>query len=351
MLPRRVGWTFIPLLVLALVGGPGAPPTYAAQFVVNTTADLPDLNPGDGVCDADAAAGQQCSLRAAVQTANALGGAHTIVLASTTYNLTQVGNSDDAAVQGDLDVHATITVVGRGQSATFIDGQKSSTLNADRVFDVQPNGKLILQQLTVQNGFALGFPGGGGVRVQGGALELAQVTVADSETNQNGGGIYAEDSAVVIRNSTLRKNTATNNGSGGLGQRSGTALLEQVTLTGNLGFHGGGCKLDNAQARFRNVTLSENQALQGAGCHFGGTGNHVQFEGGRVERNTAEGGGGGLVNETDSQLRLTGTTITRNTAANAGGVSNSAPGTVTFNGAHVNNNTPNNCVGTPTCPP
>jgi CSLREA domain-containing protein len=67
------------VLVLALL--PGAAPVYAATFVVNTSDDLPDLNPGDGVCDAAAAAGQQCSLRAAVQTANALGGAHTIALA------------------------------------------------------------------------------------------------------------------------------------------------------------------------------------------------------------------------------------------------------------------------------
>jgi len=48
-----------------------------ASFTVNSTADAPDLNPGDGTCAASAGA-PICTLRAAIQEANASAGADTI---------------------------------------------------------------------------------------------------------------------------------------------------------------------------------------------------------------------------------------------------------------------------------
>ena len=42
----------------------------AATYLVNNNGDLPDLSAGDNMCDSDAAAGLQCSLRAAIQEAN-----------------------------------------------------------------------------------------------------------------------------------------------------------------------------------------------------------------------------------------------------------------------------------------
>ncbi|HEX9952831.1 MAG TPA: hypothetical protein VGB53_13745 [Rubricoccaceae bacterium] len=57
------------ILVVYRVGPP--PPTLA----VNETGDEPDADPADGVCDADASApGVQCTLRAAIETANAEAG-------------------------------------------------------------------------------------------------------------------------------------------------------------------------------------------------------------------------------------------------------------------------------------
>jgi len=40
------------------------------HFTVNTTSDADDINPGDLICDSNAAAGQQCSLRAALKELN-----------------------------------------------------------------------------------------------------------------------------------------------------------------------------------------------------------------------------------------------------------------------------------------
>src|SRR5262245_32787105 len=58
-------WVFA--LVLGLAGSPAA----AATFAVDSTVDAVDAAPGDGVC---ASAGGSCTLRAAIQEANALAG-------------------------------------------------------------------------------------------------------------------------------------------------------------------------------------------------------------------------------------------------------------------------------------
>ena len=56
------------VIALALVLLVSAPQTaHAATFIVDTTADTPDANPGDGVCDDGAG---NCTLRAAIQEAN-----------------------------------------------------------------------------------------------------------------------------------------------------------------------------------------------------------------------------------------------------------------------------------------
>ncbi|HEX8367991.1 MAG TPA: right-handed parallel beta-helix repeat-containing protein [Pyrinomonadaceae bacterium] len=48
------------------------PPTCLVPIIVNISTDQPDANPNEGICDVDAATtGSQCSLRAAIQTANA----------------------------------------------------------------------------------------------------------------------------------------------------------------------------------------------------------------------------------------------------------------------------------------
>lgn len=53
-----------------------APPATAALYSVTSGEDLPDTNPGDGICES----GFGCTLRAAVQEANAIAGPDTIIV-------------------------------------------------------------------------------------------------------------------------------------------------------------------------------------------------------------------------------------------------------------------------------
>jgi len=76
---RLIAWAALSLVAV---------PSHATTFIVNTTADTADAVPGDGIC---ADSGGACSLRAAVQEANALAGPDTIQLRAAIYVLKRRG--------------------------------------------------------------------------------------------------------------------------------------------------------------------------------------------------------------------------------------------------------------------
>src|ERR1043166_2278639 len=92
---RWLAW--LPIIVAAVVSSRQV--VAAATFTVDTTADLPDVTPGDGICGS---AGGSCTLRAAVEEANALSGADTVVLPAGHYRLTDGGLTinDDLRARG-----------------------------------------------------------------------------------------------------------------------------------------------------------------------------------------------------------------------------------------------------------
>jgi len=96
----------------------------ADTYTVTSTADIADPTPLDGICDG-------CTLRAAIQTANAHAGADEIILPAGLFRLSLTGTGEDACLTGDLDITGlgALTITGAGREATIIDG-----LSSDRVF-------------------------------------------------------------------------------------------------------------------------------------------------------------------------------------------------------------------------
>ncbi len=116
----------------------------ASPFVVNSTADLVDVTPGDDVCGA---AGGVCTLRAAVMEANAAAGSDTIVLPAGTYTLSIAGRDENGAATGDLDIVASqpLTITGAAAATTIVDGG-----GIDRVF--HNAGAFAISHVTIRNG-------------------------------------------------------------------------------------------------------------------------------------------------------------------------------------------------------
>src|SRR5262245_30640090 len=110
------------ILVSCLLAALPAASARATTFPVNSTADDTDLTPGDSVCSTELGA---CTLRAAVQEANALDGADIIELPPGTYSLDNTGIDENAAASGDLDLLAaaglpqSLTINGAGARSTI----------------------------------------------------------------------------------------------------------------------------------------------------------------------------------------------------------------------------------------
>ena len=106
MLRRRVRHLVAALVVAAgLLAWPAAV-AEAANFLVNDPRDIADANLGDAGCDVDGVLtnGDQCTLRAAIQQANALPGSHGSVLIAGRFTRSISGRDEDAAATGDLDI-------------------------------------------------------------------------------------------------------------------------------------------------------------------------------------------------------------------------------------------------------
>jgi CSLREA domain-containing protein len=360
----------------------GIATAHADTYTVNSTADEVDATPGNGVC---ASAGGACTLRAAVQEANAHAGADVISLPAGVYLLSLLGPGEDAAATGDLDVTQALEVNGASADTTIIDG-----LHADRIFHTI--AALTLRDVTLRNGNPGATPGGavysaGGdgtierarfehnVGQPGGAVAQAtsNLTITDSSfaanasSSDGAGFILAGAGNLSITNSTFMSNLATGNGGGFFSTSTGTVSLTNVTASNNsaangagalaVGFatftasgytadgnlavsSGGGLMAVGAgDVSISNATVTGNASPAFASGYF--VGGNVQVSGGEFSDNVATGAFGGLYVTGTAGVTVDGTTVRRNAsgAGPGGGLFASAgAGTLTLANVEASDN-------------
>ncbi len=240
------------------------PVARADSFTVDTVADGVDANPGDAAC---ATAGGACTLRAAIQEANAFTGtaSDSITLPAGNYELS-VADGDGSV---DLDITSPITINGGGAPGTFVD-----PLDADRAFDVAATGLVGISNLTVRNGSASSDGGdGGGIRNQDGQLQLSNVALdvnAAPAATVGGGGLFNDHGSVTIADSTISTNTAAgaSAGGGGIANFAGTVTMTNVTISGNSSAKGGA--IYNAHDGAATGDVSTNNVTIAANTSAGG---------------------------------------------------------------------------------
>ncbi len=244
------------LVMLAL--GPARAAYAGATFVVDSTADVVDANPGDGLC---AEASGSCTLRAAIQETNALAGEDTIMIPAGTYTLTIPGANEDAAATGDLDITDGLTLRGAGSLLTVIDG--NGLVTGDRVFHLSGSAVVTMRGVTIGHGSA---PSGGGT-YNNGNLTLDGSRLHGNEStggypNGFGGGLY-NAGTLRLRHSTLSGNSA-RTGGGIHNSQDATVTVSHSTLSGNTAYSGGGIHNDGT-VTVSHSTLSANTAVAGGG--------------------------------------------------------------------------------------
>jgi CSLREA domain-containing protein len=336
----------------------------AATYTVNTTNDTDDANPGDGICaDSDG----NCSLRAALEEANANGAANPamgttdVVVPAGNYTLS-MGTELEATDPAGLDI------VGAGAGSSVVQQTASPTA---RVLNVSENtsstgGNVMLSGVTIQGGSG-SDSGGGGIAVEDGVdtLQLVGVTVTGN-TAGFGGGIYndgqlwatdssisgntADDSSAVpfgaglenedaanLTNTTVNNNsansTASNEAFGGGIANDGSLTMEGGSVSGNAvgsndEFVGGGGLYVDDTTDLSGVTVDNNTATASVPNHDDAYGGGIYADFGldsiansSVSGNQANGwfgNGGGVALEEDNAPAITNTTLNNN-QANGGG--------------------------------
>lgn len=170
-------------------------PAAAATFTVDNAGDAGDANTSDGVCDINAAPVNpgDCTLRAAIQQANALSGSDTITISI----------AGPINIASELVVVSNITINGGGVTV--------NNTGSGRVFGVAL-GTLTLSNITVTGGSA---DNGGGIGVIIGGVNLnSGANVTGNIASGNGGGVYVYFGTLRVNGGTITGNIASGNGGG-----------------------------------------------------------------------------------------------------------------------------------------
>ncbi|NNC74109.1 MAG: CSLREA domain-containing protein, partial [Acidimicrobiia bacterium] len=299
----------------------------APTLTVNSTADVVDLVPGDGICDTGNLVGldPECTLRAAIQEAN-LGPADEIVLPGGTYTLTIAGTGEDVAATGDLDITADLTITGADLATTIVQAGTDATNGIDRVFETHTGVTATLSDLTIRFG-KLDLSVEGGAIMNVGTLTIVDAVISDS-IGKRGGGVYSQGVAadLTLTRVTLRDNSATDGG--GAASKEGVATFTDVVFDGNTAFRkGGGLETEKGATTITGASFVGNSAgsEDGGGAHLR-DGTHTLTDV-TFDNNTAARRGGGLNND-GAITTITGGTFSSNVAMSedGGGVNNRGGG-------------------------
>ncbi|MEE8603360.1 cell wall-binding repeat-containing protein [Euzebya tangerina] len=310
-----------------------ATPAAAATFDVDTALDTVDASPGDGDC-ADAM--DNCSLRAAIQEANALPGADTVTLGEDeTYALTIIGSGEEIAGTGDLDITSEITLTGNGSTI-------DATVIGDRAVDLIA-GDAVITDLTITGGAAGVAPDdrGGAIRADADStLDISASTLIGNTAPLAGGGIENTGGTVTVTDTDFSDNVATGVPAAGNGgavhAAGGSTTITGGTVQDNTAVEGAGLWLAAGTMDVDGVTFTQNtttgtEADMGGGAIFNQAGGTISVTDSSFDSNTATNGaasGGAIILVDDgTSITVTDSSFDDNAANRAGGAIEVAAGT------------------------
>ncbi len=310
--------------------------TVRPSFRVATLGDA-----DDGTCS-----WTHCSLREAINAANAQPGADSIGVV--------VPAAAGAAVANVLvlssalpAITSAVHIVGPGADMLGIDAN-ATVSDQRRIFEFNGSFAASVSGLTLTGGVAAG---GGAVSVNGGAdVSLTGVTMTDNETRSGDGGALR-----VIGGSTARLTNVIVEGNRAVGANvpgagisvanggaiimTGGRIKDNVVSDG----WGGGVRVLGASLTLTNVMVQDNRVASGAaggGGIFAEQAGTVSLDNATVSGNSApagEGGGVRIVNGAAGTIRNS--TIAGNSAASGAGLVLGSTGAFTVTGTTVDGNT------------
>lgn len=264
---RRLGLAFgAAFCLFFLVTALTAQPVFAAEINVETTTDEANLNVPNGLCSLREAiinANENDAIFSDCPSGDATG--DTIVLPAGVYNLTIAGGS--YSYDFDITDGGPLTITGAGARNTIINGDTLPGSTQSRIFEIQSDAVVTIQDLTITGGYVSNNNDGGGIRVaEDATLTVQRVALVDNWSSRYGGAIHNEGTLFLI-DSLLNRNTV-NFGGGGLANFA-TATVTNTTISNNavlnFGAAGGGGGITNltsaAQLSLAYTTVYNNAFL------------------------------------------------------------------------------------------
>jgi CSLREA domain-containing protein len=254
-----------------------------ATFTVNNLGDAADANPGNGAC---ATSGSVCTLRAAVQEANALGGTDMI-------NISVTGTITLSSALPDLS--GDVTINGPGASSLTISGN-----NSVRPFLINGGVTVTISNLTIAQGRTTAQ---GGAIESSGTLTLTNCVLSNNQATFDGGAVRNNGGSLTVTNCTFSNNRTTDaTAQGGAIKHNGSFLsVTGTTFVGNQTSAGGGLHVASSAT---NTTIS-NSTFYNNSANFGGgmeTRNGATIRNCTISGNRAGSGGGLLVSNQPATL-------------------------------------------------
>ena len=286
--------------VLGTPPNPGTPPPLTGPILVDFFgADSQDADAFDGVAED---AGGNTSLRAAIMQANASpNGANpdVIQIDAGTVLFTQLGQDENNAMFGDLDITDDVVITGAGIGETFIDAN-----DLDRVFHILPGVNVTISGMTITNG----SEGHGGAIFNQGTLDLSEVSISNNDASVQGGAIFNEGT-LNLNNATLDGNFADSRG-GGLFNAGGTVDVQNSTFSNNTASSRGGGIFNDGDLRIVNSTISGNSTVTNGGGIFNN--GDLEVINVTITLNHTSVAGGGIANDPSAVIQIANTIVSGN---------------------------------------
>ena len=249
------------------------------------------------------------------------------------YTLDFAGTNEDDNATGDLDIRASMKIIGDGDMGFIIvEAGDSAQEGIDRVFHITTDDlEVTFSNITVRHGQVAAGEGdsGGGIANSSNSTVMVENSLVTNnvalgaEANQGGGGLLNElGGTLIISNSVISENQAiVGSGSGGgiLNRGGGLLRVYNSEISGNQAARaGGGIETNGSAVSLHNVDLLANttgpKPGNGGGLHSTGA-SDVMMTTGVVMSNTATAEGGGLWNSITGTMTLDNVSLVGNIAS------------------------------------
>jgi hypothetical protein len=243
-----------------------------AQIVVNSTGDADRLPLKVAVCDTDLLTdGNQCTLRAAIETANLFTDNNTIQfqLSKSDPGYNPFAHTWTVLLGSPLpDLTTDMQIIGLGAKVLTVQ-RDAQVFPGFRVFSITTAGAVTISGLTISYGFVNGY-GGGIENASTGTVTISKCILRNNQGFFGGAVANTTGGTITISKSTLTENVGILGGgiyNIGTGNINGSAIRANSASGGD-----GGGVYNHGTLKFNNTTVADNLVVadQGDSSHGGG---------------------------------------------------------------------------------